>query len=181
MAKVLALLDSGATENFIDKRTVATLGLGTRTLIQPLSIHNVDGTMNQEGQITQYCDLWVRKGKQNTKLRFYVTSLGRDRLILGHPWFRHFNPDIDWPTSSLKGNPVSIKTAGYQTKKRQQVKKLRTTNTIDPEIPAYYHRHAQVFDEQASHHFPPQRDEDHPITLKPDAPSSLNCKIYAQT
>ena len=68
MAKVLALLDSRATENFIDKQTVATLGLGIRTLTQPLSIHNVDGTMNQEGQITQYCDLWVRQDKQNTKL-----------------------------------------------------------------------------------------------------------------
>ena len=40
-AKVLALLDSGATENFIDKRTVTTLGLGTQALAQPLNIHNV--------------------------------------------------------------------------------------------------------------------------------------------
>ena len=29
MAKVSTLLDSGATENFIDKRTIKTLGLGT--------------------------------------------------------------------------------------------------------------------------------------------------------
>ena len=77
-AKVLALLDSGAMENVINKRTVTTLRLGTQTLVQPLSIHNVDRTMNREGQITQYCDLWIRQGKQNTKLRFYVTSLGRD-------------------------------------------------------------------------------------------------------
>ena len=124
MAKVLALLDSGATENFIDKRTVMTLGLGTRVLTQPLNIHNVNGTANQEGQITQYCDLWVRKDEQNTKLRFYVTSLGRDRMILGHLWFQCFNPNVDWATNSLNGSLVCIETAGYQTKKCQQISKL---------------------------------------------------------
>ena len=180
-AKVLALLDSGATENFIDEQTVTTLRLWTRALTQSLSIHNVNGTMNQEGQITQYCDLWVRKDEQNTKLRFYVTSLGKDQMILGHPWFQCFNPNVDWSTNSLKGGPVCIETAGYQTKKRQQIRKLRTAQAVDPRIPVYYHRHAQVFDEQASQRFPPQRDKDHPITLKPDAPSTLNCKIYAQT
>ena len=58
-AKVLALLDSGATENFIDKRMVKTLGLGTRLLSSPLDIHNVDRTLNREGRITHYADLWV--------------------------------------------------------------------------------------------------------------------------
>ena len=122
-AKVLALLDSGATENFIDKQTTMTLRLGTRALTQPLNIHNVDGTTNQEGQITQYCDLWVRKDERNTKLRFYITSLGRDQMILRHPWFQCFNPNVNWLTNSLKGSPVCIKTAGYQTKKHQQIRK----------------------------------------------------------
>ena len=59
MAKVSTLLDSGATENFIDKQTIKTLGLGTQPLLAPLNIYNMDSTLNQEGQITQYCDLWV--------------------------------------------------------------------------------------------------------------------------
>jgi predicted aspartyl protease len=41
-----ALLDSGATHNFIDERAVKTLGLGTRPLKQPLHVSNVDGTLN---------------------------------------------------------------------------------------------------------------------------------------
>ena len=52
---------------------------------------------------------------------------------------------------------------------------------MDLSIPEYYHRHAKVFDKEASQCFPPSREEDHAITLKPDAPSSLNCKIYPQT
>ena len=77
-AEVAALLDSGATENFIDKRTIKALGLGTRSLPTPLNIHNVDGTLNREGQIKQYSDLWLHRGKRAAKLRFYVTNLGRD-------------------------------------------------------------------------------------------------------
>ena len=59
-AETIALLDSGATHNFIDKRAVKSLGLGTRTLSQPRLVRNVDGTPNQAGTITQYCDLWAR-------------------------------------------------------------------------------------------------------------------------
>ena len=142
----------------------------------------MDSTLNQEGQITQYCDLWVRQGRQTEKLRFYATNLGKDRLILGHPWFRRFNPDINWADNSLKGDPVCIETVGYQSRK-QRMQKIRETHVtkVDPSIPKYYRRHAKVFDEEASQRFPPSCEEDHAITLKPDAPSSLNCKIYAQT
>jgi hypothetical protein len=35
------LLDSGATHNFIDKRAVNSLGLGTRSLPQPLQVNNM--------------------------------------------------------------------------------------------------------------------------------------------
>ena len=63
------------------------------------------------------------------------------------------------------------------------MQKIRETHVmkVDPSIPEYYHRHAKVFDEEASQRFPPSCKEDHTITLKPDAPSSLNCKIYPQT
>jgi hypothetical protein len=57
--KTTALLDSGATHNFIDKQTISSLGLGTRTLPHPLQVNNVDGTINSEGSITQYCNLWI--------------------------------------------------------------------------------------------------------------------------
>ena len=45
--------------------------------------------------------------------RFYVTNLGSDQTILGYPWLRDFNPDIDWPTRKLKGPQVEVKTPFY--------------------------------------------------------------------
>ena len=177
-----ALLNSGATHNFIDTRAIKSLGLGTRILSQPRIVYNVDGTINQEGTITRYCNLWIQQGEQTTKLGFFVANLGHDRIILGHPWFKTCNPTIDWTTNTLLGPKISIKTAGHQKKTLTTIKTVTSSkNNIDPSIPDYYHQHAQVFDKKASFRFPPAREEDHVITLKPGAPSELQCKVYLQT
>ena len=76
--KIEALLDCGATHNFIDPHTIKTLAMGTNPLKQALIVHNVDGTVNQGCTITHYCNLWVRRGTHVEKLGFYVANLGRD-------------------------------------------------------------------------------------------------------
>ena len=54
-----ALLNSGATENFIDANTVKRLRLGTKQLKFQRPVYNVDGTPNKHGTITYACDLLV--------------------------------------------------------------------------------------------------------------------------
>ena len=108
-----ALLDCGATHNFIDPRTVKSLGDGIKELRTPLTVNNVDGTVNHDGTITHFCNLWARQGSRVEKLGFYIANLGRDRVILGYPWFCLFNPEFDWPKNTLKGDTVEIDTAGY--------------------------------------------------------------------
>jgi len=45
-------------------------------------------------------------------------------------------------------------------------------------IPKQYHRHTRVFREKDSEKFPDRRPWDHAIDLKPDAPASINCRVY---
>jgi len=109
-AEEIALVDSGATENFIDQDTIKKLKLGTKKLETPVGLQNINGTFNKSGQITHYLDLLVSHGNKKSTKRFYVTDLGSDRMILGYPWLRTFNPNIDWPNCKLIGPPVKIET-----------------------------------------------------------------------
>ena len=105
-------------------------------------------------------------------------------MIFGHPWFRTFNPTIDWTTNTLQEDYV-IETAGYQAQKRLERTTIATSVVprphIDPSIPEEYHRHWEVFDEEAAKRFPPAQHKDHVITLKEGAPNTLDCKVYKQT
>jgi hypothetical protein len=105
-----ALLDTGATESFIDHESVLRLKLGTQKLPITRPIYNVDGTKNQCGSITHVCHLLVRKGNKKETVPFYVTDLGNDRFIFGYPWCQDFKPEIDWENSLLKGPKIKVKT-----------------------------------------------------------------------
>jgi hypothetical protein len=50
-----------------------------------------------------------------------------------------------------------------------------------PEIPKEYQEFAQLFNDEAANWFPPSREWDHTIDLKPGAPDKLNCKVYPMT
>ena len=122
-----ALLDCGATHNFIDPHTVKSLGIGIKELHTPLTVNNVDGTVNHNGTITHFCNLWAQQDSKTEKLGFYVANLGHDRIILGCPWFRLFNPEFDWSRNTLKGDTVEIDTMGYHQKQKTQIRTTKIT------------------------------------------------------
>ena len=47
MAEEMILLDTGATENFINQTTVDKLCLGTKRLPYSQAVYNIDGTLDQ--------------------------------------------------------------------------------------------------------------------------------------
>ena len=95
-AEASALLDSGATENFIDEGYARWLRIPFKRLLTPREVYNVDGTPNKNGRIEFFTDLEVRTGEQRTKMRFFLTELGPQKMILGYPWFAAAQPRIDW-------------------------------------------------------------------------------------
>src|SRR5260370_10275057 len=60
MADKKALVDSGATNNFMHPHFAARMGIGTRELLNPRKIWNIDATMNKGVYLTHYYDLDVQ-------------------------------------------------------------------------------------------------------------------------
>lgn len=109
-----ALVDSGATGNFIDEGTWGRLGVGKMELPTPITVHNVDGTENKQGKLTHYCWLRIVKGERSKLQRFYITSLGKDCIILGYPFLYEFNPVINWRNRKIMGAPVQLQSLRYR-------------------------------------------------------------------
>ena len=65
MATASALVDSGATENFVDICTAECWGMPRKTLFKPRPIVNVDGMENKAGAVTEACILEIEhQGKR---------------------------------------------------------------------------------------------------------------------
>ena len=76
MADKKALVDSGATNNFINPRFAEQMKLGMRKLPQARKIWNIDGSLNKGGLLTDYIDLEVQTKNERKLMRFLVTDLG---------------------------------------------------------------------------------------------------------
>ena len=109
----LALVNSGAMENFMDQKAIIKHRLGTKKLKYPIQVRNIDRTDNRAGRIMDFIELIMKQGTKKVPTRFYVTNLGGNRTILGYSWLRDFNPNIDWPTRKLNGLQVEVKTPFY--------------------------------------------------------------------
>ena len=95
-AETTALLDSGATENFISMQYTKELWLPIKRLQWLQPVYNVDGTRNKNGDIEHYMDLEMQTGNQRVWLWFFLINLADQKAILGYPWFAANQPKIDW-------------------------------------------------------------------------------------
>ena len=95
-AETVALLDSGAMENFMSQDYAKYLHLPIKTLREPRKLFNVDGTPNWAGDLKYFTDLTTRTGTKSTMLRYFLSDLGDNKVILGYPWFTAAQPKINW-------------------------------------------------------------------------------------
>ena len=88
------------------------MGLGSRMLSQPQKIWNIDGTPNKGGLLTQYINLDVQTKGIHKEMRFLITDLGGEDIILGYPWLTTFEPHIVWSTATIDmaALPIVIRT-----------------------------------------------------------------------
>ena len=99
--EITALVDCGATGNFIDVGLLCLLKLPLEKLPKPINANNVDGTANAKGTIRWKAHTNVLFKERMEKLKLMVLSLGRRQIILEMPWLKKWNPAIDWKRNMI--------------------------------------------------------------------------------
>ena len=99
--KVAAMVDSGATALFLDKKYTDRHKMWQIPLEYPITLYNIDGSLNEASSITHKVKLSLRIGQDKETFDFFVTSLGPEKGILGLPWLRHRNSAIDGQAGTM--------------------------------------------------------------------------------
>ena len=95
------LLDSGATDNFIDKDFVRTKGISTQNISRPIPVFNVDGSSNKAGQISKVVDIVLYYKTHSERMLLTIANLGKQSIILGYTWLKDHNPEVNWQTREV--------------------------------------------------------------------------------
>lgn len=103
------LIDSGASDCFIDQSFVAQHSLPTRQLRSPMSLRLFDGSTGASGLITHCTDLHLRDQMDHPiHATFLLTTLDPScDAVLGLDWLTTANPIIDWGHRTLRWSPLA--------------------------------------------------------------------------
>jgi hypothetical protein len=96
MADKKALVDSGATDNFMHPTFAKKMGLGLQELPTPKKIFNIDNTTNKSGMITHFLNLDVCTNGIHKEMQFLITDIRHKEVLLGYPWLATFEPKFNW-------------------------------------------------------------------------------------
>jgi len=101
---IKALLDSGATGNFIDQDFVHTKDISTWSISYPIPVFNVDSSPNKASQISKVVDIVLCYKTYSERTLLTVSSLGKQSMILGYTWFKDHNLKVNWQTREVRMN-----------------------------------------------------------------------------
>jgi hypothetical protein len=90
-----AMIDCGATENFIDREYARQNQIPLLRKAVPRHCLAVDGTEVLGGPITHEALLDVTINNHEETVRLQCITIGNSSVILGLPWLRKHNPAID--------------------------------------------------------------------------------------
>ena len=148
IVETLALIDSGAGGKFIDQNYVRKLGIKTQELERPLIARNVDGMPNKKGKITSFVTLTLVIKGRTKRTRLLITGLGKQQMILGFPWLREQNPDINWQTGEFKWRPRTFQVTGEHRLTPMQLAKALVRKQLSYKMPKLGTTITEELDEQ---------------------------------
>jgi len=111
---------------------------------------------------TKDAHLWTSKPEE------YISELEEDDL--------EFEDDYEFIPSNER-NTITVRKTTTATELAAQASD-KTQRTWEEQVPSVYHQYGRVFSDQESTRFPGRQPWDHAIDLLPEAPTTLNCKVY---
>ncbi|KAH9125851.1 hypothetical protein AeMF1_003605 [Aphanomyces euteiches] len=164
---VKVLIDSGATNS------LCRLGLGKNVMrLKNVRIAGYDGVLSQETQTievkeTIHVDFFTFKDTVMTEWDLKDKAFD---VILGQPWFRKFNPVINWRKHEIESiddevevNTVSTRVPGWI------IKLCHFDPQPLPKPPEIVEEFKDVFPAELPDQLPPKRAVQFDLQLKPDA------------
>src|SRR5258708_6091721 len=88
------------------------MGIGTQELPHPRQTWHIDGKMTKGESLAHDVDLAVQTKGIHKEMRFLLTDLREEDLILGYPWLANFEPKVTWKTATIDTTalPIVIRT-----------------------------------------------------------------------
>jgi predicted aspartyl protease len=121
-----ALLDCGASGEFMDSEFVKLHNIPLIKLNKPQITRNTDRTQNEQGVVTHKAIINLGVNGKEDPTTFFITGLGKDNVILGLTWLRKHNLIMNWKEGTLKDQPHLSKV--LQQKILASRKKVETLN-----------------------------------------------------
>jgi hypothetical protein len=106
-----AVIDSGATASYVSWRLIWEHRISTHKLSKPFNLRTVNGSHSKDGQVTDYCILFIKIDQRTMIRKFNITLLSeQDDMLLGYPWLAAIWPDINWDkrTIAIPANSISL-------------------------------------------------------------------------
>ncbi|KAK4689460.1 putative transposase, partial [Tremellales sp. Uapishka_1] len=176
-----ALVDSAASNNFVDESFLSSNKLVSRRRTRPQSLTLADGK-TLAGAVTHDIELTILVGEGFAPYTatYSVTKTKVADVVLGLPFLQEVNPTVDWTNKLIKPSgytpnvhlrEVTVEDmlddrdfTGYG-----QILYLHSVSTTPPDprdiVPADYHDYLDVFSKKAADTLPPHRSFDHRIPL----------------
>jgi len=99
-----AMIDSGATEDFIDREVCNKHGIKMIKAKNPRDIYLADGKPSAMGPVTHMTKVPMDISSHRELATFQVANLQNHEVILGMPWLKEHNPTIDWNDKRITFN-----------------------------------------------------------------------------
>ena len=168
--------------------------LETTPLPRPIPVHNVDGTLNEHGSITEEIEVILCHREHSERACLAVANLGQQTMIIGYPWLSQHNPKIDWSRQKIEMTqcPLACGIRVKETSDSFEIEpgdkifaiflELQEVNLADicsishlsnkpaqAQVPEVYQDYEDIFSKDKFNMLPPHKSWDHVIELIPRA------------